>query len=67
MAQGAEPDEAAASGACGRGGVRACVWACACIVVIVVIVIVLGCMYLLNFVYVLSHLIMTSKKIRDDS
>ena len=37
------------------------------IVVIVVVIVVLGCMYLLNFVYVLSHLIMTSKNKRDDS
>ena len=57
-------------GACVRVCVGACV--CACIVVVIVVVIVvaivvLGCMYLLNFVYVLSHLIMTSKNKRDDS
>ena len=50
---------------------------CACIVVIVaivsivivvvVVIVVLDCMYLLNFVYVLSHLIMTNKNKRDDS
>ena len=68
--------------ACGRVCVGVCVWACVCIVVaivvivivvaivvivIVVAIVVLGCMYLLNFVYVLSHLIMTSKNKRDDS
>ena len=67
MAQGAEPDGAATSGASGaRGRVRACACVracvrvaasgacvCACIVVIVVAIVVLGCMYSLNFVYVL--------------
>ena len=45
---------------------RACVCTCACAcivaIVVVVIVIVLSSMYSLNFVYVLSHLIMTGKK-----
>ena len=50
----------------GRGGVRVRAWGRVCIVVVIVVV-VLGCMYLLNFVYVLSHLIMTSKNKRDDS
>ena len=72
MAQGGEPD--GASGACVWA--RACACVCgrgrACIVVIVVVIVivvivVLGCMYLLNFVYVLSYLIMTSKNKRDDS
>ena len=57
--------------ACVCACARACVCACIVIVAIVIVVIVviviviaivLDCMYLLNFVYVLSHLIMTSKR-----
>ena len=55
----------AASGACAWG--RACIVVIVVVNVIVVVIVVLGCMYLLNFVYVLSHLIMTSKNKRGDS
>ena len=68
MAQGAEPDGAATSGASGaRGRVRACAWRrpervrvrvlllllLLLFLSIVVAIVVLGCMYSLNFVYVL--------------
>ena len=67
---------AACRGVPGRVRVAGRAGACVCIVIVVIVIVVivivvaivvLGCMYLLNFVYVLSHLIMTSKKIRDDS
>ena len=55
------------------GRVHACACACACVcvllllllsivVIVIVVIVALGRMYLLNFVYVLSHLIMTSKR-----